>query len=263
MNRSETGPHRAQLNQNAYLVCFWTMVAGAAQGQAYQRLAELLDRGVFPPGSRLPGERALAAEIQVSRSTLRLVLAQLEEEGRLASSAKRGWFVPQVVVGEPPSQLISFTEMAERRGLRATSRVLSKQVRGATFGEAADLKTTAAAPVLEIVRLRGMDDVPITVEEVVLPLRLVEWMVHLDLTDTSLYAVLADHGIQVQRSAYTVQAMNAGEHESALLELPLGAAVLLAREVAFTTERSPIIIATNRYRGDAYRFTADLFRSPR
>jgi GntR family transcriptional regulator len=237
------------------------MVAGPAREQAYQQLTALLDRGVYPPGARLPGERALAEEIKVSRSTLRLALLQLAEDGRLVPSAQRGWFVPQLVLGEPPSQLVSFTELATQQGLRATSRVLSRQTRPATFEEAADLQVAAAAPLLEVVRLRGMDGVPITVESAVLPLRRVAWLADEDLTDRSLYAALEEHDIRVHRSTYTVQAMNAGEWEAGLLDLPTGAAVLVARDVTFTVDRVPIIITVNHYRGDAYRFTADLFRA--
>ena len=240
---------------------FCGMSGGQAQEQAVQRLSALLDRGVYPPGSRLPGERALAEEVEVSRSTLRLALAKLADDGRLVSSAQRGWFVPQLVLGEPPSKLVSFTELARGQGLRATSTVLSKDVRRATFSEAADLQIAAAAPVLEIVRLRGMDGVPITVEAAVLPLRRVEWMVEVDLTDRSLYELLESHGIRVHRSTYTVQAMNAAERESGLLDLPLGAAVLVARDVTYTVERTPIFINFKLSRVDAYRFTADLFRS--
>ncbi len=237
------------------------MVGGPAREQAYQQLAALLDRGVYPPGARLPGERALADQIKVSRSTLRLALLQLAEDGRLVPSAQRGWFVPQLVLGEPPSQLVSFTELAAQRGLRATSRVLSRQTRPATFEEAADLQVAAAAPLIEVVRLRGMDGVPITVESAVLPLRRVAWLAEEDLTDRSLYGALEEHDIRVHRSTYTVQAMNAGEWEAGLLDLPTGAAVLVARDVTYTLDRIPIIITVNRYRGDAYRFTADLFRS--
>jgi len=169
--------------------------------------------------------------------------------------------VPQLLLGEPPSMLLSFTELAASRGLRATSRVLSQRVRPAGFAEAADLQIAAAAPVVELVRLRGMDSVPITVETAVLPLRRVEWMTDCDLEDRSLYATLAEHGIQVHRSTYTVQAVNVSESDAALLDLSVGAAVLIARDITYTLERTPITITVNGYRGDAYRFTADLFRS--
>jgi len=236
-------------------------VAGRAEDLAYRALVELLDRGVHPPGSRLPGERALAEEVGVSRSTLRLALGRLGEEGRLVPSAQRGWFVPQLVLGEPPSRLLSFTELARSRGLHPGARVLSQRVRPATFAEAEDLQVPPAAPLVELVRLRTMDAVPITVETAVLPLRRAEWFLGTDMTDSSLYAVLEDHGTRVHRSTYTVQAVNAGERESSLLELPLGAAVLVARDVTYDLHRSPVVVTVNRYRGDAYRFTADLYRS--
>jgi GntR family transcriptional regulator len=237
------------------------VTGGETAELAYRTLAGLLERGVYPPGSRLPGERALAGEVKVSRSTLRLALGRLAEDGRLVASAQRGWFVPQILLGEPPSQLLSFTELARSRGLQASSRVLSQAVRAATFSEAEDLQVPPAAKVLELVRLRSMDGVPITLETAVLPLRRVEWLLDLDLTDRSLYEVLAEHGLHVQRSKYTVQAMNAGEREAALLELTVGAAVLMALDITYTVERVPVVVTTNRYRGDAYRFTADLFRS--
>lgn len=237
------------------------MSGGAARDIAYQRLSGLLDRGIYPAGSRLPGERTLAEELAVSRSTLRLALVRLADEGRLVPSAQRGWFVPQLLLGEPPSQLVSFTELAEQRGLKATATVLSQQQRPASFEEAADLQIAAAAPVVEIVRLRRMDAVPITVEKAVLPLQRVGWLSSTDLTDSSLYRLLEEHDIKVHRSTYTVQAMTASEWEAAQLDLPVGAAVLVARDVTYTLDRTPIIITVNRYRGDAYRFTADLFRS--
>ncbi len=233
------------------------------QEAAYRTVSGLLQRGVYPAGSRLPGERVLAEQVKVSRSTLRLALTRLAEEGSLVPSAQRGWFVPHIVLGEPPSTLESFTEMARSRGLRATSRVLSQQVRGSSFAEAQHLKVAPAAPVLELVRLRGMDGVPITVETAVLPVRRVEWLPGTDLADTSLYEVLEAHGLQLHRSSYTVQAMNADERQAHLLELAVGAAVLVAQDITYTIDRQPIMATVNYYRGDAYRFTADLFRTQR
>ena len=57
--------------------------------------------------------------------------------------------------------------------------------------------------------------------------------------------------------------MNADEREAGLLDLTAGAAVLVARDVTYTVERTPITITVNCYRGDAYRFTADLSSSAR
>src|ERR1700743_3700001 len=95
-----------------------------AVAQAYRKLSDLLRRSSFPPGSRLPGERDLATRIGVSRSTLRKALDLLVDREMLDRSPKRGWFVPSHVVGEPPSTLQSFTEMARSRGLTPGAHVL-------------------------------------------------------------------------------------------------------------------------------------------
>ncbi|CCH76048.1 putative Transcriptional regulator, GntR family [Nostocoides japonicum T1-X7] len=238
------------------------MPQAAAQESAYRKLSEMLQRGIYPPGSRLPGERSLAARLTVSRSTLRLVLARLADEHALVASAQRGWFVPQIVLGEPPSMLLSFTEMARSRGLRATATVLSCSTRPATLQEAPALQVAPTAPVVELVRLRGMDAVPVTIETAVLPVSRAGWLVDEELTDRSLYEILEAHGFVLQRSSYTVQAMNADERQAQLLGLATGAAVLVAQDVTYTVDRLPLLTTLNVYRGDAYRFEADLFRSP-
>ena len=47
-------------------------------------LAAILD-GTFPPGTTLPGERTLAAQLGVTRPTLREALQRLARDGWLAA----------------------------------------------------------------------------------------------------------------------------------------------------------------------------------
>ncbi|MBM2615111.1 GntR family transcriptional regulator [Actinoplanes sp. LDG1-06] len=229
--------------------------------QAYERLTRDLTVGRYAPGSRLPGERDLAGQLGVSRATLRLALSRLESEGTLQRSAQRGWFVPTQVLSEPPSTLQSFTEMARARGLRPTARVMRQEVRPASLDEAAKLRIAPAAPVLEIDRLRGMDGTPVCFDVVVLPSVHVEAMKDADLTDRSLYDELRRLcGIEVHRSAYTLMAESADADLARLLGITAGAPVLVGDEVAYTADGTPVLIGHNKYRGDAYRFEADLFR---
>src|ERR1700712_651137 len=120
-----------------------------ASGQTYRQLADALRHGVFAPGARLPAERTLAAQFGVSRMTLRNALHRLADEGVLESVLGSGWFVAPQGVGEPPSVLQTFTEMATARGLRPTSHVVTQRVRPASLVEADQLRTAPAAGVLE------------------------------------------------------------------------------------------------------------------
>lgn len=93
----------------------------------YQQIAdqirELIDRGGFEPGTRLPPERDLAQQLGVSRPSLREALIALDVEGRVEVRSGSGVFVsaarPEPVprrtaaLGESPSQLMEARSVLE------------------------------------------------------------------------------------------------------------------------------------------------------
>jgi len=233
----------------------------AAAAQAYDQLTQELDVGVFAAGTRLPGERELAERLAISRATLRAALTALETDGRLTRSAQRGWFIPSNVLGEPPSTLQSFTEMARARGLRPTARVMNQETRTATLDEAERLRIAPASAVVQINRLRGMDGTPVCYDVVVVPEQRAPQLASLPLEDVSLYETLREKcGVTIYRSAYSVTASIADPALAKMLHTTAGAAILIGEEVAYTAEGVPVLLGVNKYRGDAYRFQADLFR---
>ncbi|WP_231557286.1 PLP-dependent aminotransferase family protein [Deinococcus sp. YIM 77859] len=62
----------------------------ALHARVARTLRELVLSGRLPEGTRLPGHRALAAQLGVSRNTLVDALTQLEAEGYLRASARSG-----------------------------------------------------------------------------------------------------------------------------------------------------------------------------
>ena len=233
-----------------------------ASGQTYRQLTEALRHGVFEAGSRLPAERTLAAQFGVSRVTLRNALHRLSDEGVLESVLGSGWFVAPRVVGEPPSVLQTFTEMAHSRGLRPTSHVVRLETRPSTLVEAEQLRIAPAAGVLDIVRLRGMDETIICLDATVLPMSVAAGLVGVDLEDQSLYAQLeASCGVRVERSSYSVRAEVADRRLAAQLKVTVGWPVLVGQEVGYTDAGLPVLLGLSQYRGDSYRFQADLFRT--
>ncbi|MFE7776561.1 winged helix-turn-helix domain-containing protein [Streptomyces sp. NPDC057445] len=52
--------------------------------------------GTYPPGERLPGTVAIAAEFDVSQSTATRAVARLREEGLVYVVSGRGYFVADV-----------------------------------------------------------------------------------------------------------------------------------------------------------------------
>jgi DNA-binding transcriptional regulator YhcF (GntR family) len=77
-----------------------------AADEIIQQLEELMLDGILRGGDKLPGERDLAAQLDVSRPILREALKELEQRGLLISRHGGGTFVANIV-GEMFSQPLS------------------------------------------------------------------------------------------------------------------------------------------------------------
>ncbi|PKP92210.1 MAG: GntR family transcriptional regulator [Alphaproteobacteria bacterium HGW-Alphaproteobacteria-16] len=88
----------------------------------YQGIADqitaLIDQGVFPPGSRLPGERELAERFGVSRVTIREAEIALQAIGRIRIKTGSGVYVAEgKSVREDAPPRVSAFELTEARSL--------------------------------------------------------------------------------------------------------------------------------------------------
>lgn len=83
-----------------------------------RQIAEMIDEGALPPGSRLPGERELAEKFEVSRVTIREAEIALQAIGRLEIKTGSGVYVSE---REPQSEEalpnVSAFEVTEARML--------------------------------------------------------------------------------------------------------------------------------------------------
>lgn len=230
----------------------------------YQRiqdeLAEEIERGRRPPGSRLPPERALAEHFGVSRVTLRRALDELERAG-VVERTGTGWAVASRPIGEPPNELMSFSEMAASRGLVPGARVLDRLVRAATIEEAETLGLAPGASLFELERLRTMEGVPILIDRTRIPLSLAPGLDDVDFDQTSLYDVLEErYSIHPARARFTVEAIPADERRAALLGLEPGQPLLRCLQQTEDDTGRQIELCEMVYRGDRYRFRASLVR---
>jgi GntR family transcriptional regulator len=135
---------------------------------------------------------------------------------------------------------------------------MHQEVRTATLDEAERLRIAPASPVVQLNRLRGMDGTPVCYDVVVVPEQRAPQLADLDLDDASLYETLREQcGVTIYRSAYSVTASIADAALAKMLNTTVGAAILIGEEIAYTADGT---LGVNKYRGDAYRFQADLFR---
>jgi GntR family transcriptional regulator, transcriptional repressor for pyruvate dehydrogenase complex len=79
------------MERDAVLQSVFTPVRAATTfEETVERLGTAIRTGILPAGSRLPAERTLADELEISRSTLRQALTTLVQSGLLISLRGRG-----------------------------------------------------------------------------------------------------------------------------------------------------------------------------
>lgn len=230
----------------------------------YLQLKKLLEAqvasGDLPPHGRVPSERELSEQYDISRMTARQALTELIQEGRLYTSRGKGTFVAEPKIRQSVQSLTSFTEDMRARGFTPTTRLVRLEQTTASDMIAARLRIPEGAPVVCIERLRLADDEPMALETACLFFDGVERLLHIN-HDGSLYAVLREQFELIPCEAVQeFDAVMALPRERSLLQLSEGSPVLRIQRTTFDATQRPFEFVQSIYRGDRYRFVARLVR---
>ena len=200
-------------------------------------LAREIRSGRLRRGARLPGEVALAERFGVSRTTVRAALAELSEDGLIATRTGKGSYV--LYDGEPLDNPQGWAWALASRGVEAHVRVLSV-VAGHAPDLAAHLPEGAGVVVVERVRELAAPDggpaQPISYERATLPA--VGPLVDLPTRGLagSLSAELAAAGLVVDHGDQRAACHQLGEREAALLGRDVGTWFLRTRRTSLTAQ---------------------------
>ena len=214
----------------------------------------------LPPGSPIPTERSLAAQFDVSRTTVRQALAELTVEGRLLRVQGKGTFAAEPKVAQR-LQLSSYTEDMRAQGREPSSKLLDVQELSADPELARLLAVRQGAKVLRLQRLRLADGEPMAIETTHLPLGRFRGLRRYVTPGFSLYQVLRERfDVEMGHAEETIETALAGPHEAEVLGADVGMPMLLLSRQTFDTEERPVEWVRSVYRGDRYKFVATLNR---
>jgi len=134
--------------------------------QLRDQLLEHMAQGALQPGTRLPSERALAETFATTRVTLRQALAQLESEGAIYRSNRRGWFVSAPRLEYDPVMDISFTRYVADQGRTPRTEVVGIELTPAPAHVTKALRLGEVADVYLLRRKRYVDERLVFIERI-------------------------------------------------------------------------------------------------
>lgn len=212
-----------------------------------------IDDGFWEIGQRLPSERDLADDYEVSRMTLRQAITLLVEEGILERRVGSGTYVASHRVQEKMRGTTSFTEIVRSQGKTPSSQVVSYQRKPANETEIQQLQLKASDYVVRMERVRYADNVPLVFEVASIPEKLIRQFKREDITE-HFFQTLTDNGYEIGKSQQTIYAKNASERVANYLKVPKNHAVLALTQVSYFTDGRPFEYVHSQYVGDRFEF---------
>ena len=230
--------------------------------QVIDELTEYIEENDFPPGHQLPAEADLCRAFNVSRTVIRHALQEMEYKGLIYREKGRGTFVAKPKIHESFFQeLTGFYQDMVARGYQPKSDVLKQEKTKAGPKIAGYLEMAPNTPLIHIDRLRYVNHEPIVYVSTYLPYELCPGLLEVDLSDRSLYAYLeSEYDLQIASGKRFLDAVVANEIEADLLQVDVGAPLMLLDSVSYLEDGTPIEYYHALHRGDRSRFEVELVR---
>ena len=233
-------------------------MSSAAGGPKYLAVREALRRRVsgLAEHTLLPPEPALCAEYGVSRITLRRAVDGLVADGHLVREQGRGTYVSRPAIRHEYREsfvhrIAGFGSVMAESGAHVGVAVLTQHVVPAPAWVAEQLGLEVATDVVELVRLRSVDDAPNHVAHSFLPAEAYPKVAEQDFSEGSLYEYLRrEYGADLAHARIVVDVGTAAADEADLLRVVAGSPLLVVRTTVHDADGKPLVHSYSRLRPD-------------
>jgi GntR family transcriptional regulator len=226
--------------------------------QAQQYLLSLIENGTYEPGEQLPSQSELAAQLGISRPTLREALLNLEQDGLIVLKHGVGTFVAPGYAHRLESgleRLESILELAERQGMQLEFRNLEVREEPATPELASGLGVAPDALLTTIRRVIVADGTPVAYMVDIVPATV---LAAADIDDSFNGSVLdlmrQKLGVESARAVAEIVAINVNDFLASKLSVPTGQALLLLEELVYADDGSILDFSRNYFVPEYFRF---------
>lgn len=226
---------------------------------ASEVLARRIDGGEFAPGSRLPSEPDLAAQLGISRATLRDALRVLEGDGLVRRRRGSGTYVTRrPKVANSLDLNFGVTEAIRAAGMQAGTQQARTWVEPADPFEAERLGLEPGQDVQVVERVRTADGRPVVLSRDLVPVDLLKG--HPDAPDAmskrSVYEMLeTDLGVVVHHGVARFRPVLADRSLAGPLDVTRGTLLLYLWQVDYDGEGTAVLSSHEYHLADSFDFS--------
>lgn len=221
-------------------------------------LLEKMEAGDLLPGEKLPPERELSQMFGVNRMTLRRALQRLELQGWLDRRQGAGTYVAAPKIERQADELVSFSRGMKKRGYLPGARLLHFERKTAEVSVAREMGLSSGAEVYFFQRIRFLNEEPVMLEKFWMPVVRFPDLEQFDLVNRFVFDIVeVEYGLTVTRARLGLEAVVATDYEAEMLNIRVGAPLMLERRLTFDEKDAPIEFGIDLYRGDRFRFVTE------
>ena len=223
-------------------------------------LKNMIEKGRYGIGEKLPSENELASMFNVNRNTVRQAILQLVNEGLVIKKNGVGTFViskNNEKLQYPLTNITSLTNEFIKRGIKPRTRLIVKKVIYADEEMAKKLMLGSDNRVIEIKRVRCGNGIPLVIERSYLSYRDFKGLLEMDIPD-SLYKVLIEKfNVSLEHSVQALWAIELGKEDAKLLKVRPGFPAIFQESIIYDKENIAIELLHSCYRGDKFIFKVE------
>ncbi len=226
--------------------------------QVKRELLKLYLSGENQPDKKLPSERTLQEQFGISRTTLRIVLDELQREGMLYSHPGKGRYIAKKILDQQLTYLTGLSQEIRDKGIEPIARVLYQQVETAQPYVAEKLQIPEGSKIFRLKRLRFAEKKPVSIEETHISISLCPNIVNIDFQQASLYDFLSSEGLRPVSAFQVMTAEDVTDEEASLLKIDHPRSLMRMKRTTFLISGKPIEYAESAYSGADFQFTLHL-----
>lgn len=230
--------------------------------QLKQVLLAKIESGELKAGDIFPTEQQIQANYDVSRTTVRQALSELETEGKITRHRGRGTFVAKPKLSHSPENYPNLADHMTQHGSVPGWQLLSSEWVAPDDEVSKILDIPAGQKVFCLERLRLENTMPIGYHRAYVSSQFTSAIDESAYTEGGSLRYLQGLSVLSQSVANrTLEAILATETIANLLNIRAGDAILQVKRTVFSPEQQPIEFFVGVYRGDRFEYHINNMRA--